>query len=296
MDPRAESGFRGVLTVAVTSRALFDFEEEDRLFQKGDEQAYITWQTERRDVAPKFGTAYPLVKKLLGFHGKDGSPMVEVLLVSRNDFIAGLRVAKAIETSGLPIVRRTFTRGRPVAPYLKAYGVDLFLSAHREDVRAALDAGVPAAIVWPSKLPADDEDDAELRVALDGDSTIFGSEGDDYFLEHGLHRYQAREKELAGMPLSRGPMAPFLEGLAKLRELGCPIRTGLFTARCAPADQRALRTLETWGLIVDEVHCLGARDKAPFLEVFEPDVFLDDSKENAQSGSQVAPMCQVPRS
>ena len=37
----------GKLVVAISSRALFDFEEENRLFDTGDDRAYMRLQLER---------------------------------------------------------------------------------------------------------------------------------------------------------------------------------------------------------------------------------------------------------
>ena len=39
------------LVVAISSRALFDFEEENQLFEAGDAEAYMRLQFERIDVA-----------------------------------------------------------------------------------------------------------------------------------------------------------------------------------------------------------------------------------------------------
>ena len=56
------------LVVAISSRALFDFEEENNLFEAGDDRAYMNLQLERLDVPAAGGVAMPLVKKLLSFN------------------------------------------------------------------------------------------------------------------------------------------------------------------------------------------------------------------------------------
>ena len=58
----------GKLVVAISSRALFDFEEENRVFEKDGEQAYIALQYGRLDIPARQGVAFPLVKKLLAFN------------------------------------------------------------------------------------------------------------------------------------------------------------------------------------------------------------------------------------
>ncbi|HEX9183969.1 MAG TPA: 5'-nucleotidase, partial [Burkholderiales bacterium] len=63
--------FDGKLVVAISSRALFDFEEENRVFERDGEDAYVTLQLGRLDVPAKQGVAFPLVKKLLAFNTPD---------------------------------------------------------------------------------------------------------------------------------------------------------------------------------------------------------------------------------
>jgi 5'-nucleotidase len=50
----------------------------------------------------------------------------------------------------------------------------------------------------------------------------------------------------------------------------------LVTSRSAPAHDRAIRTLMSWDIEVDEAMFLGGLEKAPFLQVFDPDFYFDD--------------------
>ena len=136
----------GKLVVAISSRALFDFEEENQLFEQGDDRAYMRLQLERLDVPAKPGVAFSLVKKLLAFN-TEASQRVEVVILSRNDPVSGLRVMRSAAHYALPIIRCTFTRGEAPWRYLKPLKANLFLSTHLSDVRSALDAGVPAVTV-----------------------------------------------------------------------------------------------------------------------------------------------------
>ena len=43
------ASLEGQLVVAISSRALFDFEEENQLFEAGDDQAYMQLQLQRLD-------------------------------------------------------------------------------------------------------------------------------------------------------------------------------------------------------------------------------------------------------
>ena len=53
----------GQLVVAISSRALFDFEEENRHFEANDDRAYMQLQLERIDQAAKPGVAFSLVQE-----------------------------------------------------------------------------------------------------------------------------------------------------------------------------------------------------------------------------------------
>ena len=100
----------GKLVVAISSRALFDFEEENQVFEQGDDTAYMRLQLERLEQPAKPGVAFSMVRKLLAFN-EAGAQKVEVVILSRNDPVSGLRVMRSAAHYGLPIIRCTFTRG-----------------------------------------------------------------------------------------------------------------------------------------------------------------------------------------
>ena len=84
----------GKLVVAISSRALFDFEEENHVFEQGDDRAYMQLQLTRLDEPAKPGVAFSLVKKLLAFNSPDRQ-QVEVVILSRNDPVSGMRVFRS---------------------------------------------------------------------------------------------------------------------------------------------------------------------------------------------------------
>ena len=63
----------GQLVVAISSRALFDFEEENQVFEASDDRAYMRLQLERVDSPAKPGVAFSLVNKLLAFNAADAA-------------------------------------------------------------------------------------------------------------------------------------------------------------------------------------------------------------------------------
>ena len=285
----------GQLVVAISSRALFDFEEENQVFEQGDDRAYMKLQLERLEEPAKPGVAFSLVKKLLAFNDAQ-TQRVEVVILSRNDPVAGMRVFRSAQHYGLPIQRGSFTRGQSPWRYLKPLNANLFLSTHLSDVRAALDAGVPAAQVYPHSAHASEAHPHEVRIAFDGDAVLFSDEAERVFQAEGLSAFQAHERAKAAQPLLAGPFKPLLAALHRLQQEGTPamrIRTALVTARSAPAHERAIRTLMEWNIEVDEAMFLGGLPKGEFLKEFEPDFFFDDQTGHIESAAQHVPAGHV---
>ncbi len=288
------ASLEGQLVVAISSRALFDFEEENRLFEAGDDRAYMQLQLQRLELPAPAGVAFSLVRKLLAFNA--GAPRVEVVMLSRNDPVSGLRVFRSARHYGLAVQRGVFTRGQPPWRYLKPLRANLFLSANEADVRAALAADVPAARVYPHAARASGAHPDEVRIAFDGDAVLFGDEAERVFQRDGLDAFHAHETEHAARPLPAGPFKPLLQALQRLqREPGgaMRIRTALVTARSAPAHERAMRTLMDWHIEVDEAMFLGGLPKGEFLREFEPDFFFDDQTGHVASAAAHVPAGHV---
>ena len=302
----------GKLVVAISSRALFDFEEENLVFEHGDDRAYMALQLQRLDIPAKPGVAFSLVQKLLAFNQTAPAANlaqpdavadiavrvqpVEVVILSRNDPVSGMRVFRSAQHYGLSIQRGSFTRGQPPWRYLKPLHANLFLSTHLSDVRAALGAGVPAAQVYPQSVHASDAHPQEVRIAFDGDAVLFSDEAERVYQSLGLQAFQQHEIEKATLPLPDGPFKPLLVALQRLQQAGTPqmrIRTALVTARSAPAHERAIRTLMNWNIEVDEAMFLGGLPKGEFLREFEPDFFFDDQTGHIESAAQHVPSGHV---
>ena len=286
----------GQLVVAISSRALFDFEEENLLFESADDRAYMQLQLDRLDQPARPGVAFSLVRKLLAFNTPDQPPRVEVVILSRNDPVSGMREFRSAQHFGLPIQRGVFTRGASPYRYLKPLHANLFLTANEADVRSALEAGVPAARVAPNAARASAEHPNEVRIAFDGDAVLFSDESERIFQSGGLDAFQRNEADLAAKPLAAGPFKPLLEALQKLQQAGTErmhIRTALVTARSAPAHERAIRTLMDWHIEVDEAMFLGGLPKGEFLREFEPDFFFDDQAGHVESAAAHVPAGQV---
>lgn len=284
------------LVVAISSRALFNLDDAHGIFVEKGLEDYRAYQAEHEDVPLKPGTGFSLVKALLAINSMGKGPLVEVVLVSRNDADTGLRVMNSMEQYQLPIERAAFTDGRPPYEYLKPFCCDLFLSANEEDVTRALLAGFPAALVYGPPEPLG-TDHREVRIAFDGDAVLFSSEAERIYREQGLTAFHQQEKLAADVPLEAGPFKSFLLSLHNIQkrfsEDECPIRTALVTARSMPAHKRAIKTLRAWNIRLDEAFFLGGVSKEGVLSVFRPHIFFDDQPTYCELAAKETPTARV---
>ena len=164
-------------------------------------------------------------------------------------------------------------------------------------MRSALDAGVPAARVYPNSARASAAHPNEVRIAFDGDAVLFSDEAEQVFQRAGLNAFQDHERDRAEQAAGRRAV----QAAAARRCSGCSatpapamrIRTALVTARSAPAHERAIRTLMDWNIEVDEAMFLGGLAKGEFLREFEPDFFFDDQTGHIENAAPHVPAGQV---
>lgn len=284
------------LVVAISSRALFDLDESHQVFEAKGEEEYSRYQISQEGVPLLPGVAFSMVRKLLALNTDPSRPRVEVVLVSRNSADTGLRVFNSIRHHGLDISRAAFTRGEPPYRYIASFGAHLFLSANPEDVRGALDAGIAAATILPSG--SEEFSSGQLRIAFDGDAVIFSDEAERIYVEGGLDAFNQNETESSEKPLPGGPFKPFLAALHDIQSdfpvKSSPIRTALITARGAPAHERVIKTLRSWGIRIDEALFLGGKEKGAFLKSFGADIFFDDQIRHCDSAAEYVATGHVP--
>lgn len=289
------------LIVGVTTRAMFDLEEEHSVFEHEGVKAYAKLQLERENDPLKPGAAFGVARRLLALNPVAGAPLVDVILLSKNSPDLSLRAFRAFEAHQIAIKRGSFTSGRTVAPFVGAWKIDLFLSNDDDDVRAAHAAGTAAARLGASPGDVADEPPDEVRFAFDGDAVVFSSESDQIFKEQGLDRFLAHERDNARIPMSCGPFGKtFLPKLALLRERfmrldgTSRVRIAIVTARNAPAHERVVRTLRAWGTPADEAHFVGLYEKTPILEATRAHIYFDDQERHVTAARDVVASGLVP--
>lgn len=290
-----------LLVVGISSSALFDAREEDRIFREQGLQAFIDAQIKNENTPFKKGTAYPLIEAMLRLNRLSKKQLVEVVVISHNNPAAGLRAMNSVEHYGLGISRAAFVGSTPVARYLPPYRVKLFLSRDEADVRQALTKGVAAGLLYdpPMQLCAET---GQLRIAFDGDAVIFSDESERVYQKtKSLEAFYEHERANALNPMNDGPFAAFLRWIAQVQadksvrnaDGTAPIRTALVTARNGAAIKRVFLTLRAWDVTVDEEFFLGGIAKAEILQAFNPHIFFDDQDVHAGPASRVVSTARV---
>lgn len=283
------------LVIAISSRALFDLEESHAVFTDQGLDAYAAYQIQHENEPLAAGVAFGMVEKFLGLNDGD-TQQVEIVLISRNSADTGLRVFNSIQHYQLDICRAAFTGGDTSQQYVRAFEADLFLSADPQDVRRALESGVAAATILPSRVEG--ATSRQLKIAFDADAVLFSDEAEQVFQRRGLDAFSATEKAAANKPLPGGPFKKILAALHTIQqnypEKESPIRTALVTARAAPAHERVIKTLRAWDIRIDESFFLGGMDKGEFLREFGADIFFDDQQGHCESARQHVPTGHVP--
>ncbi len=288
------------LRIGISTRALFDLEEEHEIFLTKGVQTYAALQLERENNLLGKGAGFEVVSRLLQLNENSEKAYVDVILLSRNSPDLSLRAFNSVREYNLGIKRSSFTSGRSLAPFIPAWEIDLFLSNETEDVQGAIFAGTAAAKL--GKFPKDNGATSfdEVRIAFDGDAVVFSPESDELYKEKGLEAFLQHEAENASHPMSDGPFGNFLKKLSMLRRIflqsdgTSKVRIAIVTARNAPAHERVIRTLRAWGTPADEAHFVGASAKAPILQAFGAHIFFDDQEKHVLGAAQVVPAGHVP--
>ena len=310
--------FSNTLIVAISATALFDLSESEnyllQLLQQRPSEAikeFRDYMAERENDPLSIGAGYPLIKALLNLNKQSSqstaldpnieTPLVEVVIVSKSSPDTGIQVLNAIREHKLNISRSAFISGSSVAPYIDDFNVDLFLTTNLEDAQQVADADICAcAILDATPVNTRELDTKQLRIAFDGDAVLFDDSGELLYKQKGLQAFHDREAKMRDLPIEKGPYAELLIKLSKMQERlpaslhSCPMKIALVTARNAPADLRAIKTLRNWGVDIDMAFFLGGLEKTSVLKTFAPHIFFDDSVKHIDAARSFVPTALVP--
>lgn len=294
----------GRLVIGLSSSALFDLDELDKVFREQGEQAYRDYQRENQDIPLITGVAYPFIRRLLKLNEISDEPLVEVILLSRNDPDTGLRVMNSIEHYELSITRAVFLQGQSAYKYIPAFDIELFLSANEGDVKQAVDAGFPAGQILHGNI-SDDIEDMQLRIAFDFDGVLIDDEAETVYKKSNelgdFHSHESSKVDIAHNP---GPLKNFLDRISYIQKLETTyklknpnyepvLRVSIVTARNAPSHKRAINTMREWDILANEAFFMGGVEKSKVLEILKPHIFFDDQKLHLKSAS-ILPSVHIP--
>lgn len=289
-----------ILVVGVSSRSLFDLEEENKIFETEGIKGYRKYQLEHENELLKPGTAFHLIQSLLYLNAEAKKRIVEVVVMSRNSPETGVRIMNSVSKHNLDITRMAFSGGEPLAPQIDAFDIDLFLSKDLKDVQNVIDSKkCAAAYIYnpPNKFSPTDN---RVKIAFDADAVLFSDESEQRFKDEGLDAFHKYESEHEDEPLAEGPFAKLLIKLSKIQEELptsielSPLRLAIVTARNAPSHMRVIKTLRKWGIYVDEAYFLGGLSKDKVLEAFGAHIFFDDQDAHLKAASLLVPSARVP--
>ncbi|MEU6084388.1 5'-nucleotidase [Streptomyces sp. NPDC047108] len=294
------------LVIGIATSALFDLAESAEVFREQGEESYRAYQEEHLDDTLGKGVAFSFIRRLLSLNdlSSPDDPLVEVIVLSRNDPDTGLRVMRSIQAHGLPISRAIFMQGRSPYRFMPALNMSLFLSADETDVREAVALGLPAGRVLGAAA-ADETDDQDLRIAFDFDGVLADDSSEQVFQADGLEGFRSHETRNAATPHDPGPLRDFLASINRLQQreeerraqdpdYEVRVHVSLVTARNAPAHERAVRSLKGWGVTVNDAFFLGGIDKSTVMGILKPHIFFDDQVGHLEGTSRSTPSVHVP--
>jgi len=293
------------LVIAIASSALFDLSESDRIFREKGVNEYRKFQEKHLDKTLEKGVAFPFIRRFLNLNNifKEEEP-VEVILLSRNSPETGQRVFRSIQKYGLNITRAAFFSGTSPFEYIPAFNTSLFLSANADDVNKAIRAGYPAGRVIETRI-SDDENDHELRIAFDFDGVIADDAAEKVYKNtHDLEKFNESENQLSLIPHNPGPLQDLFRKISVFQKMEAEklhenigykkiIKTSVITARNAPAHERMVNTLKSWGVDVDETFFLGGIEKKRILEIMKPHIYFDDQTMHLEDIDKI-PLVHIP--
>ena len=250
------------LVIGVSADALFDLEAEAEIQRTRSPEEYRRHQVQRDGDALAPGRALPLVQALLRL-GERSARRFELVVLSRAGADASPRLFASTQEHAMNVARAAFTGGESFAAYLEAFQVDLLLSEDEVEVRRAVAAGTPAALVTArleeAKQPID-----RVRIAFDGDAAIFGrADGEDEVRPEGMEK----------------PLARLMKTLAELQTGDAekrPIRTALVTRRASPAQEGVIKAMREANVRLDEAFFVGDMPREQVLAAFRAHLFFDD--------------------
>ena len=84
------------LVIGISSRALFNLEQENKIFEEQGVEAYEAYQVAHENEILQKGAAFQLIKAFLELNNTELGRLVEVIIMSRNNANTCLRIFNSI--------------------------------------------------------------------------------------------------------------------------------------------------------------------------------------------------------
>ena len=112
------------------------------------------------------------------------------------------------------------------------------------------------------------------------------------------------ETQLSLVPHNPGPLQDLFRKISFLQELENKkknedpgynrlLKIAIVTARSAPAHERMVNTLKSWGISADEAFFLGGIEKKRVLEIMKPHIYFDDQIVHLEHMDRI-PLVHIP--
>lgn len=184
-----------ILVVGVSSRALFDLEKENEIFEKEGIAGYRKYQQENENEPLSPGTAFHLVQSLLHLNTVAKKRIVEVVVMSRNSPETGVRIMNSLKQHKFDITRIALSGGEPLSPYIDAFDIDLFLSKDNKDVQSVIDSKSCAAAYIYAPPTEFKPLDNRVKIAFDADAVLFSDDSEHRYKTEGIEAFHRYEQE-----------------------------------------------------------------------------------------------------
>lgn len=266
------------LIIGISSSALFNQEEENRIYEEKGEFDYNSYQSDHEGEILEPGTGFQIVKAFSKINTLLKSERkTETIIMSRNSADSGLRLFNSIENHGLEISRAAFLGGAGIKPYLYAFDTDLFLSTNDPDIRQAVNANIAAGKIMNYNRDPQKEI-SKVKLSFNVKAIRFSDESEKIYQNYGMSAFLEYEKLNIQKTLPDGPYAKLFKIISAIQEEfsaeAAPVRLAVLTSSRTPVHERVTYALRAWNVRVDEAFYMGGTDEDRILEAFGTHIFF----------------------